>query len=338
MISSLPASPTANLQALNVGRANPVLTDSGIRTTSIDLLKCAMAVFVIGLHTAAFSGFGTWANWLTGNGLFRIAVPCFFVINGFYFARVKEFAQWARRIIKLHLFWLAVYLPYWCLNYFTVEAKLAAPFLGIMHLWYLPALFVAGCLTFTLQPFDKKWMVGAAAVLFAACMLFTYLGQIHPDAASGIWKQLHSPFLARNGLVFGFPFFAIGFLISREDLAHRLSIGACMAGLVGGLALLLIESAAIHTSAPARPSIDVLASLIIVAPFLVLATMKIKLGGPGKLFSKISSGMFFIHFWPYLALRSAGIQGLPMFAATLASTLLITLAVIHFGKDRFAVL
>lgn len=51
---------------------------------------------VVGLHTNVFLAVGPAWDWLTANGLFRMAVPCFLVINGYYFGSSRDKGQWLK--------------------------------------------------------------------------------------------------------------------------------------------------------------------------------------------------------------------------------------------------
>lgn len=54
-------------------------------------------------------------NKITVDGFFRIAVPFFLMINGYYFheniSHVESFKKWLKRGIVLFFVWQAIYLP-----------------------------------------------------------------------------------------------------------------------------------------------------------------------------------------------------------------------------------
>ena len=60
------------------------------RKTSIDLLKITLAIFVLLIHCNFLIDYNKALNFLTVQGLFRIAVPLFFIINGFYFEKIID--------------------------------------------------------------------------------------------------------------------------------------------------------------------------------------------------------------------------------------------------------
>lgn len=55
------------------------------RKISLDILKLLMSFMVVGLHAGFLGDVDLLGEYLTVNGIFRLAVPTFLVINGFYF-------------------------------------------------------------------------------------------------------------------------------------------------------------------------------------------------------------------------------------------------------------
>lgn len=59
-----------------------------MRNVSLDLLKLLMAIMVVALHANFLQEYSLLGSYLLVNGLFRVAVPIFLIINGFYFFNV----------------------------------------------------------------------------------------------------------------------------------------------------------------------------------------------------------------------------------------------------------
>ena len=59
-----------------------------IRNKGLDYLRLVLAFMVVGIHTNFLGEISPFAAYLMGGGLFRIAVPIFFLISGFYFRAV----------------------------------------------------------------------------------------------------------------------------------------------------------------------------------------------------------------------------------------------------------
>lgn len=86
------------------------------RNISLDLAKLVCAVMVVFLHANFLAEFSPLANYLTVHGVFRIAVPFFLIVSGYYFYSAlvsgKEIA-WLTRLALLYLIWMIVYANYW---------------------------------------------------------------------------------------------------------------------------------------------------------------------------------------------------------------------------------
>ncbi|WP_426104712.1 acyltransferase family protein [Massilia sp. TSP1-1-2] len=86
------------------------------RNGALDILKIILALMVVGIHASFLTEWSAVASYLTVNGLFRIAVPIFLLINGYFFFQVVVAGtalKWLKRILILYLVWMAIYLPYW---------------------------------------------------------------------------------------------------------------------------------------------------------------------------------------------------------------------------------
>ena len=75
------------------------------RNISLDITKILLACMVVALHVGIFIDLNPVSYQITVNGLFRIAVPIFFIINGFFF--IQHF-------LDLHKLGLSVFSNYTC--------------------------------------------------------------------------------------------------------------------------------------------------------------------------------------------------------------------------------
>lgn len=89
------------------------------RNLSLDFLKIVLSFFVVGLHCSFLIDVNTDAYFATVRGIFRLAVPIFLIISGYYFLRNK-------RTIAL----IAIILSLYCIG-FTIQT------LGNLH--FLPS-------------------------------------------------------------------------------------------------------------------------------------------------------------------------------------------------------
>ena len=119
------------------------------RAAGVDALRITLAVLVICLHGHVFADIDLRASYLMEQGLCRIAVPCFFVISGYYLALTepRRFGGWLRHVLWLYLLWMALYAGFWWVDPIASPlAFLDRLALGYYHLWFLVALACAGSL------------------------------------------------------------------------------------------------------------------------------------------------------------------------------------------------
>lgn len=110
------------------------------RNLSIDVLKIILAFFVVFLHMNFLKETYPVLSYILVNGLFRIAVPVFLVITGFYFFHidsVKKLKKWLFRTFLLYAIWMLIYISYWKDN----DEILLTIVFGYHHLWYLIGTF-----------------------------------------------------------------------------------------------------------------------------------------------------------------------------------------------------
>ncbi len=104
----------------------------------------------------------------------------------------------------------------------------------------------------------------------------------------------------RNFLFFGFPFFAIGYLIKKHGMQDKVKISNMkMLSLVGVL-LLLLESNINFFMLDEKEGFDLLFSLLIICPSLFILTLMLEIKSTYKKIALISSAIYFTH--PFLML------------------------------------
>ncbi len=147
----------------------------------VDVARFLCAFFVILIHTKFF---GT--AWPTGDSLLigilcRVAVPFFFICNGFFIFRNLDYDQLTffalkrplLKLIRLYIVWTLIYLPYWLF----VEIRGGSDALGILKafllnffwfgsypvLWYLLATIIGVLLIYLFSKIKAKpWVILAA--------------------------------------------------------------------------------------------------------------------------------------------------------------------------------
>lgn len=183
------------------------------RQSSLDVLKCVAAFFVVWIHFGA----------PVPNTLVRTAVPIFFMISGYYYPSLIEhdrFWKHFQKLVKITLFTFVLYAAGalvegedWTAN--VLSARWIAgcilsgndifyPYSG--HLWFFYAML------FDLIVFKLADHYGATRYLkYASPWLLTiFLWSIYAGC----------PFHFRNGLFFGLPCMMIGRCIREGDDRH----------------------------------------------------------------------------------------------------------------------
>jgi hypothetical protein len=127
--------------------------------------KVLLAIFVIGIHTSPLTEYSKPLSFLFNLGIFRIAVPTFFLINGYYSLSALSTSQTLKkyviRVLILYIFWMTLYFPIYIYTHDFSTKNMIWGFIvllyGYGHLWYLTALIGGIILLFFLKNrYNKK--------------------------------------------------------------------------------------------------------------------------------------------------------------------------------------
>ncbi|WP_036166413.1 acyltransferase [Massilia sp. 9096] len=252
------------------------------RIRSADTFRVLAIVAVIALHTARHDGERAvghgWDLPTLLDGAERFAVPLFFILSGYFWARggAGPHARWlravrlCRRVLTVYAGWVLVYAAVGAIgaiwNAGTPAAlhELAAAWRGhrmgvqrvlleglTPHLWYLPALacavLISGALLARRQ---RALLIALAIVLFA----FGLAGKAYALTPLG-WP---TRFNLRDGPFFGLLFFVTGIELRRWRLPAAAWPGLLVA--LAGCALQLLEVRWLHLRFGAAPVQDFVAS------------------------------------------------------------------------------
>ncbi|WP_405608534.1 acyltransferase family protein [Polaribacter sp. Asnod1-A03] len=294
------------------------------RNISLDLLKIILAIFVVLIHCSFFIDINLEVYHLTKNGLFRTAVPVFFLINGYFFKQVidnKSIVKWMLRVFILYSVWMFIYAPLW----FSLDFKsiIINVLVGFHHLWYIKALLFCGILLFIIRKIKVKFLFFISFVLFSLGVLVQYLRNIHV-----LYFDVYSH---RNFLFLGLPLFILGYLIHKKSLQTKLSSKQNLFLILLFTVILLIESYINYYYNFDRN--DNLFSLIFLCPltFLYAFNLQLKSNVNSKNISLVSTAIYLIHPWVmhFLSLiykfNSISLSFLTIFVSVLFSYFLIKL-------------
>jgi len=274
------------------------------RNLALDVLRVGLALSVVAQHAGFLAEYSAAGYYLTVNGLFRVAVPIFLLINGFFFYPVLSNGRhlaWLRRVAYLYVFWMAFYLYMWLKpQAITIQniGRLALTlFVGYFHLWYLPCLIGAALLVFVFRNVRLRISLLVAAVLCAIGVAIQYAGSYHWFGNTRIDALFNYNPMHRNFLFFGFPFVYIGYLVNKYRLHRRIPSAALVSVVAVGVALLLVESYAYYASPGKQGGFDNFASLLLVCPAIFMLFLKLEIEGFTKDLALLANGIYFVHIW-----------------------------------------
>ncbi|SHF33436.1 Surface polysaccharide O-acyltransferase, integral membrane enzyme [Vibrio gazogenes DSM 21264] len=271
------------------------------RNLTLDIFKIVLALMVIGIHSNFLNELTTEGYYLITAGIFRIAVPIFFIINGYYFisiASTDKLLQWSKRVAILYLFWTIFYAYFWMkpltLNFIGMMTVVETLIVGYHHLWYLVGMLGAGLMTYV---FRERTRTGAqlALLCFVLGVMVQYIGNYHLMSSTFADRLFNIGFTHRNFLLLGFPFFYIGFFIRKHQLFAKIPTSTLLIAALIGIVLLLGESW-YNLNQPSRTGVfDNYLSLIWVCPALFLLAMRSQRTTTNKHLAHLSTAIYLIH-------------------------------------------
>lgn len=261
------------------------------RNLSIDVLKIILAFFVVFLHMNFLKETYPALSYILVNGLFRIAVPVFLVITGFYFFHINnkvKLKKWLFRTFLLYAIWMLIYISYWKDN----EQIWLTIIFGYHHLWYLIGTFFSGIILYFLRNQNSKLLIVLAVGFFLLGYGVQVLGNLHYFKNEND-SVLNMYLLYRNFLFVCFPFLTIGFLINKHkvDLSEYKNSSL----LVILSVFCVVAEAFFNYKNISSESTDVLFSLIFASPLLFLYCQKIYIKTTSKILASFSTAIYVVH-------------------------------------------
>jgi hypothetical protein len=263
-----------------------------MRSLAIDLLKIVLAMFVVGLHIHFLRDSYPTVSYLLVNGLFRLGVPVFLIITGYYFSFVNDFSKlkkWLFRISILYAIWTVVYIPLWKEG----DAVTNIVF-GYHHLWYLNGTLFAGILLFFLKNKSPKLLISLVFLSFICGYAIQYLGNSY--FFEGETNKLLNLYpMYRNFLFDCFPFLTIGFLIKKYewDVKRNPSLWFVFLSVLAVVTEAYVNIEFLKLSK--GESVDLLFSLLLACPLLFIYFKNLKYKTDSKILASISTAIYFIH-------------------------------------------
>lgn len=274
------------------------------RNASLDWLKLVLSLLVIAIHCHIFKEQGHLAHFLTVDGICRIAVPIFLVINGYYFEAAiqsKSWRPWVKRAAFLYLTWMIIYSPFWGL-YASTDRPIfnitIALLTGYQHLWYLSAVVISALSLACLQRFRYAHVAPFAILLFMLGVAIQYFGNYHFFNQAWINDLCNQVWIHRSGFLFAFPFFFAGAFIQKRNFDQITPLKSSIAFSILGLFLVIAESYLNEISPNCKGGFDNYLSLPFAAIPIFILISKIKITGSSRQISLFASAIYLIH--PFL--------------------------------------
>ncbi|WP_144282081.1 acyltransferase family protein [Chryseobacterium echinoideorum] len=264
------------------------------RNLSIDVLKIILAFFVVFLHMNFLKESNPVLSYVLVNGLFRVAVPVFLIITGFYFLHIdttQKLKKWLFRTIVLYIIWMAVYYSFWK----SSENVFLTLIFGYHHLWYLVGTFFSGMILYFLRKCSSAILLSIALGLFLIGYVVQILGNLHYFDKEND-SLLNNYLMYRNFLFVCLPFLSIGFLIHKEKI--NLSQIKSSTGVMIFSCALVIAEAYFNYQKISKESTDILLSLFLASPVLFLYGQEKYIKSSSKILATLSTAIYFIH--PFL--------------------------------------
>jgi len=275
------------------------------RNISLDLIRMMLALMAVAVHATFLSDISATASFLATHGLFRIIVPLFLLISGYYFfnaTRNGRFRGWIWHMFLLYLFWMAFYSSYWLqLSGSPLELlfdNLQKLLLGYHHLWYLAAALGAALVLAAVRHWPAAGLIAAVVVTFLAGLAVQYGGRYQLFGEGGAARILGFSWAYRNFLLFAFPYFCLGYLINQYQWQQRVSTELALAGTVLGSLLMIAEAWLSLRLLGERGILDTFVAQMIACPAMFLLALRLNIQGNSRHLASYAAGIFFIH--PFL--------------------------------------
>nr|WP_197027680.1 acyltransferase family protein [Prevotella sp. 10(H)] len=272
------------------------------RNITLDYFKLILTILVLTIHTPIFPN--AFITDLFRNGIARIAVPCYFIINGFYFAFLKnddkKVFRYLKKILIMYITWSLIYAGISVYYHYPVFTSV---FFGFHHLWYIVALFGASLIIYLIHKIAKR--VNRKIILVSAIIIYLSAWAILRIFTNDTYILQNGISLFRNFLFMGFPFVFVGYYIStlltQKPIEIRKSL--LLFFIISGFVLLFAEKTILNYF-EIKFLGDFYFSLIFLCPVLFLFILKIsRYKESDGYMSSFSSGIYLIHILVILLLK-----------------------------------
>lgn len=325
-----------------------------------DIFKFIFAIFVIAIHTNLLKGDYSNIAWYVSHGLFRIAVPSFFVISGFFYgkkiyqktdAERKEITKsYIKKLLIPFFFWLILNLPFKFIEYYH-DMSLVKTIVTLVRdfvfypwgaLWYISSLIVAVLLiNVLLKKISLKKILIISSILYLFALICNnyyflvqnnFIGRII-DTYMKICES------GRNGLFVGLLFVSLGVFIYDLFAKKKINYWICFIGMIISYALLVGEIFLIRGQRFLDDG-SLYIMLVIFIPFFIAYFTKYQSKLNTTFVRKLSTGIYYSHRFIIkicellLPLIVVGYSKVLLFICTLVLTLIIVIIMYFINNEK----
>lgn len=299
------------------------MTSNPERNITLDYYKIFLSILVITIHYKIMpnSPLEVFYNEILRDGIAKIAVPTFFIING-YFLKINDYNRVKKYIVRitiLYITWSLFYLPNFDIGY--IRLFLVNIIFGYYHLWYLLGLIGAVVLLFIL----KKYIHNNNLLLLIGLSLFIigYIIQLNAGVTT------FSEYKSRNFLFVGLPFLILGNIIRNADITLKNKTGYLL--LAASVFLFVVE---IYLSKLFMGNLwDTYLSLFIICPIALLFCINhSKYSSQKSDINHLSSAVYFIHVFVIKIASMLYVPSLYVFPFIVLFSVLLSFLIIYVNK------
>ena len=289
--------------------------NSVTKKINLDHVRLILSFFIIAIHTYPLSFLGDFQDYLFTRIIFRIAVPLYLMITGYYILK-KSLKQkevlinYLKKISTIYLSSIIIYSLFLIKNFsnwqvFLRDIFFTGPF---YHLWYFPAL-ILGIITtyYIIKYIPEKYQIIICAILYFIGILGdNYYGFLHTaEIFTSFYKFVANiTGYTRNFLFYVPIFLMLGYKISKEE--KSIEKRANIIYIIKFLILMILEGTLIY-----RYSTPLHTSMYFALPFLSYFIFKYLITYLNKETNKnireASTIIYIIHPWFIIILTKINI-------------------------------
>jgi|GEM_PF-1117751 len=270
------------------------------RFVCLDILKVIMSFMVVLIHGRPFIKLNPALNTFTSEGIFRIAVPIFFICNGFFLKTDKDkFKNWLFKNLKIYILLTLLFAFTWTGSIHSIMDLIkigTTKFLyGSYHLWYFPAYILSGIIIFIFKDHIKVLTIISIILFILGCTAHNLI--VYNSSVFNFFKSLplhRGAYYYRNFLTIGLPFVAIGYCIKQFDIKLKSGAILFLLSLLLFLSEIYFQYLHIPVSFINDIHLEMYFSLLLICPVIFMFALRINIESI-NFTDNISSYIYFFH-------------------------------------------